>query len=1421
MNETSKLWRQIAPSDYPWEHDALAFIRQGLPDHEPYRAWANLEFVAEDGTIHEVDLLVLAPKGFFLIEIRSWDGTLEGDTNTWRLSRSGRTETYDSPLLLANRKARKLASLLKRQKAARDVRLPYLEPLVFLSSQSLQCKLTGAARQGVHLRDRESEGATPSRPGILAAITRFAAAELARSGRARVDRPLAKAVTRALEEAGIRPTQRSRRVGDYILEEMIFAGPYYQDWQARHISLQRSQRRIRIYPVAMEASAEARTRLERAAHREMEALEPLSHPGILKPLHLTQHELGPALLFEHDPKALRLDHFMAREGSRLGFGDRLDMVRQLAETLQYAHDHRLYHRSLSPSSVQVWEPEGRRMLRILDWQTAAYEALTTRASQMGLTGTSHLDELVEDVARVYAAPEALTVPDALPESLDVFSLGALAFFLFSGRPPAATVLELHDQLKQGKGLQLASALDGVHPWVADLVQQATHPVVAERLASVTEILQKLEEIEDELTKPEEEPVTEIQDARKGDRLPGGFLVKSRLGKGSTSVVFLVERDGKEQVLKVALDSDADERLRAEARALRRLDHPRIVQLHEEITVGERVGLLLARAGDKTVAHRLREEGRFQLEFLQRFGEDLLQAVHYLERTGVPHRDIKPDNLGLAQVGRNDELHLLLFDFSLAGTSAENIFAGTRQYLDPFLRERKPRRWDLQAERFAAAVTLYEMATGTLPRWGDGQTDPLMLEGAEARVEAELLDAAVRAPLSAFFTQALRRDPRQRFDNAEEMLAAWRRAFEQADRPTTTTSATEEQPDELARACEQAELETPVSLLHLSTRAVNALERAQVVLVKDLLRLPVNRVHRLRGVGSKTRKELVDAIRLLSQRFEAAPAEDLPAVASAAGDDEPTVSNLDLLVRQILPSPRAGAAERWILEALFGLSAEAPRHPSLWPSQTETAEALHLTRARVSQVLGKARERWLRNPSITLLRDDIARMLETKAGAMTLRELFAALLVKWGSAQEEPQRTLYAAAALRAADETEDSRKSPRWLIRRAGEQVFFALTEPAGGALLDAVETLGRKADLLAAMDPLPSPQRSLEVLQSVPWPLPAPLSAERLLRLATGASRGAALSSRLEIYPRDLAPERALRLASGALLGAKELSVEEIRARVSSRYPEMKPLPGRPELDDLLTEAGLSLEWTPAAREGRGTYTLTAPPETTLSASSLHRAPTTLSPQPPLAELSNDVVDARIFEERLDRSAREGAFLALVVPPRALLRAEEEIASRFPVERVSLEERWLEAMERLARENEVDWGLVLRADAETADLPDAQHLRRFAARALEEVERDLSNSPRTILLSRAGLLARYGRMDFLERLRERVNRRPSPGETGLHGLWLLVPSSDHLTTGPEIDGEAVPVLTRAQWASIPEAWLENRHRSGLNGAASSSRSPH
>ena len=67
------------------------------------------------GKFNEVGVLALSPAGFFLVEIKSRPGTVQGDTHTSIWTTDGRECTYDNPLILADRKAERLASLLQRQ----------------------------------------------------------------------------------------------------------------------------------------------------------------------------------------------------------------------------------------------------------------------------------------------------------------------------------------------------------------------------------------------------------------------------------------------------------------------------------------------------------------------------------------------------------------------------------------------------------------------------------------------------------------------------------------------------------------------------------------------------------------------------------------------------------------------------------------------------------------------------------------------------------------------------------------------------------------------------------------------------------------------------------------------------------------------------------------------------------------------------------------------------------------------------------------------------------------------------------------------------------------------------------------------------------------------------------------------------------
>jgi serine/threonine protein kinase len=242
----------------------------------------------------------------------------------------------------------------------------------------------------------------------------------------------------------------------------------------------------------------------------------------------------------------------------------------------------------------------------------------------------------------------------------------------------------------------------------------------------------------------------------------------------------VRRDGDSAplVLKVARDHAKNARIDAEADRLRPLRHWQVAQLVDgPVTVGGQVALLLESAGEPTLAETISSGGRLSLDLLERYGKDLLDIVEHLDGMGVAHRDLKPANLAARPRPKDKQPHLCVFDFSLAAAPAGQLAAGTPQYLDPFLGPPRRPRYDAAAERFAAAVTLFEMATGALPRWGDGVADPAAIAD-ELTLAEDMFDPAVAARMVPFFRRALARDARARFDTVEEMADAWRAAFKE-------------------------------------------------------------------------------------------------------------------------------------------------------------------------------------------------------------------------------------------------------------------------------------------------------------------------------------------------------------------------------------------------------------------------------------------------------------------------------------------------------------------------------------------------------------------------------------------------------------------------------------------------------------------
>lgn len=1390
-------WKTISPSQFPWEQDALDFVQRALPNREPFRAYSNFEFVADDGSINEVDLLIISRYSIFLVEIKSRPGEVGGDSHTWIWRDGGREYFDDNPLLLTNRKAKKLASLLRKQLTVQKRRTPFIQSVVFLSDPAQRCKLAGPARENVHLRADIASKLFDETAPVASAQP--------------IDRDLATSINRALETVGIRPPQQSRRVGDYQLEQVLAETDFHQDWLAKHVSLKNLRRRVRLYTAKRTLNAAQRAMLADAARREFQLLEGIRHPGILRASDFIDSEHGPALIFEYDEGLQRLDHFIRAQGEQLDLWQRLKLVRAIAEALDAAHRYRLYHRGLSPQTIMVRTIGANSFdVTLFDWQIATRQL---QEAEGETTGTLHVEMLSDRVTQeIYLAPEARNAPRPDAIKLDLFSLGAISYFVLAGEPPAVSGDELVTKCEQGPGLTLSAMVNGCLAEIEELIQFATWPSPDDRFSSTNEFLTALdkaeEALEDALTAPAS-PLASPLEANTGNEL-NGFEVLRRLGKGGTSLALEVRRKSAGQprqgVFKIALEPEYNYRLKQEAETLVRLQpHQNIVQCFERFEIAGLATLFLSSAGEETLGERLRQEGRLGLDLLQRFGEELISVVEYLEREGVPHRDIKPDNIGI-RPGTGKRLTLTLFDFSLAGVPATDLNAGTRVYMDPFLRKRG--MWDGYAERYSCALTLHEMATGTLPEWGDGSADPATLKS-EIVLDSERFDASIRKQALDFFSRALARDHRKRFDNAEQMLRQWRKVFENVSRPVTTHTMQPQQ-SQLPFGEEQAAggitPGTPLESLELDSRHLELLDRIgrdELATAGDLADLPRNRLYRHRGIALAVARELHQIADRLRHQFSG----------GAAKDDQPadtTVAKLSVDAAAALLVPKKGdEAQLAVLEGWLGLSAQ----PSTSPLQEDLLQSMA--------------ERMSRQPEITHLRDDVALVLAGLGGIATVGEIATALLARRGSVQTGAARRSEAEALTRAVITVERTKQAARWqLVKRAAnvrplveapqvDDLLVATLASSGatGLFPSAPEVrasyaviLGEAADRLAQQDPLPSSQQVADTLARISPPAgDAGLSSERLIRLAAACARQAALSSRLEFYPVQLSAARAVKLATNSLLGLRQFDLETIRRRIFARYPEAAPLPGPTELEQLLRDAGLEVKWDAAKRAFVTLYSAGIISGTT----QITRFGTNNRPRTATAP---DVQAALQVDERIKHALSSGKLLTLSVDPKGVAIAQRELAQRFGLKVIDFDEVVLTLLEAQTKEWDVDWNILLAADAAPAGSVDAQNFTTVLGEVWPKVEAQLLQDDRPGLLVNLGLAARWQKMPLFAKLADACmfGKRPP--------LIALLASPLTPDNRPVLDGEAVPVtINTTDYGRIPRAWLENAHRTHGSAAATTS----
>lgn len=794
-------WIDITPSEFPHEQRALDYLKEHLPDREPYRAWGPFAFRAGDSW-PEVDCVVVGSKAIFLIEIKSWTGDLDGDDSGWRLDwGDGRTGERANPYPLTDSKAKKLKGRLEKTKALKGIKVPRVEPLIFFSEEDFVCRLPQGRRQGLFgldpdfVPDCQQGGGLK---GIIHGIENWPSST-------KIDAQLSKQIADAMQELGIEPSERYTKVGPYKLdfENAIDDRGEVALYKASHGAKPDVKDCRVVVHKSMDDHPQSwgRARALLAARREFDLLWPQAthHPGLVRAEHLEEdHPLGPAVVFRMPPESVRLDSFLDEERSDLSESERVELLRKLAEAVRFAHSRNMYHRAIRPSVIHVHRDFSGELQPVVSRWDTGFRAVDEQGNLTAVAGTEHIGTGDPHSDR-YLAPEIGTAADPDPALVDVFGLGAVAYLILTGEAPPAD----QDAAFEASGGYLdASAADRtVGASLCEVVAGATRADATQRMPTVDEFIDMLKVAVEDDSPPADEPAGVVASGDSGTTTPSGppepkperlrrgdhlgrFEILDRLPRGSSGLAFVARRedDQREGVLKIAAEKGGDGLIVAEAEALEQLHSASIVDLFEgpvELVGRQAIFIRLADLG--TLRTALVGKKPLKLAEVRQFASDLLEAVAEIEHRGIHHRDIKPDNIGIwnSEDGEGGSTQrAMLFDFSLAAAPADELRLGTIPYTDPFLGPPGRPEFDFAADRYSAAVVLHEMLTGVPPKWGEGISSPAHSE-AKLKLATGLFPEELSG-LNVFFERALARRSEDRFIDAAEMRAAWEEALTEAD-----------------------------------------------------------------------------------------------------------------------------------------------------------------------------------------------------------------------------------------------------------------------------------------------------------------------------------------------------------------------------------------------------------------------------------------------------------------------------------------------------------------------------------------------------------------------------------------------------------------------------------------------------------------
>jgi len=264
-------------------------------------------------------------------------------------------------------------------------------------------------------------------------------------------------------------------------------------------------------------------------------------------------------------------------------------------------------------------------------------------------------------------------------------------------------------------------------------------------------------------------------AALGDR----YAIDRELGRGGMATVYVAQdrRHGREVAIKVLRPDVAAaigaERFLREIAIAARLTHPHVLPLIDSGQAAGSLYYVMPYVRGESLRQRLAREGRLPLKDALRIARELGAGLDYAHREGFIHRDVKPENVLLA-----DGLAVIV-DFGIARAIAQaagehltevGLAIGTPDYMSPE-QAAGDRELDGRCDLYGLACVVYEMLAGEPPFRGGTARATIARHLSEPPPPLRARRPDAPAAVEQALARALAKDPADRFSTVAQFVAA--------------------------------------------------------------------------------------------------------------------------------------------------------------------------------------------------------------------------------------------------------------------------------------------------------------------------------------------------------------------------------------------------------------------------------------------------------------------------------------------------------------------------------------------------------------------------------------------------------------------------------------------------------------------------